>query len=234
MTFSRPLDTVRRMDTMKILLGATIALLIGALALSLQGMKEGVRNTSPDEIARLKQQVDELRIDKERLQLEREIQLLRNSPPQQQTVSAPANTAEMDAMRAELAATELALREIELEKAKAERDADVYRDEAGEIGRRELEKADNNLRRARLIKDALLMGRVMEYEENEYGDFVTVEVLMPENVRPGTILAIRRNTGILGQLRVADVSSEGAIANIMPGFGPVKPQPGDELILPPQ
>jgi hypothetical protein len=221
------------MDTMKILLGATIALLIGALALSLQGMKEGVRNTSPDEIARLKQQVDELRIDKERLQLEREIQLLRNAAPQP-AAAVPANTPEMDAMRAELAAAELALREIELEKAKAERDAEVFRDEAGEIGRRELEKADNNLRRSRLIKDALLMGRVMEYSEDaEFGDFVTVDVLMPENIRPGTILAIRRNTGILGQLRVADVSPEGAIANIMPGFGPIKPQAGDELILPP-
>ncbi len=218
---------------MKILLGATIALLIGALALSLQGMKEGVRNTSPDEIARLKQQVDELRIDKERLQLEREIQLLRNAAPQP-AAAVPANTPEMDAMRAELAAAELALREIELEKAKAERDAEVFRDEAGEIGRRELEKADNNLRRSRLIKDALLMGRVMEYSEDaEFGDFVTVDVLMPENIRPGTILAIRRNTGILGQLRVADVSPEGAIANIMPGFGPIKPQAGDELILPP-
>jgi hypothetical protein len=220
------------MDTMKILLGATIALLIGALALSLQGMKEGVRNTSPDEIARLKQQVDELRVDKERLQLEREIQLLRNAAPA--PAAAAANTVEMDAMRAELAAAELALREIELEKAKAERDAEVFRDEAGEIGRRELEKADNNLRRSRLIKDALLMGRVMEYSEDaEFGDFVTVDVLMPENIRPGTILAIRRNTGILGQLRVADVSPEGAIANIMPGFGPIKPQAGDELILPP-
>lgn len=218
---------------MKILLGATIALLIGALALSLQGMKEGVRNTSPDEIARLKQQVDELRVDKERLQLEREIQLLRNAAPPAPAAAA-ANTVEMDAMRAELAAAELALREIELEKAKAERDAEVFRDEAGEIGRRELEKADNNLRRSRLIKDALLMGRVMEYSEDaEFGDFVTVDVLMPENIRPGTILAIRRNTGILGQLRVADVSPEGAIANIMPGFGPIKPQAGDELILPP-
>jgi hypothetical protein len=220
------------MDTMKILLGATIALLIGALALSLQGMREGVRDTPPDEIARLKQQVDELRADRERLQLEREIQQLRSAAPQQAPVAAA--SAEMDAMRAELAAKEAALVQIEAEKARAERDASVYQEEAGQIGREMIEKGDNDLRRSRLIKDALLMGRVLQYAEDpEMGDFVVLEILMPENIQPGTILAIRRNTGVLGQLRVADISPEGAIANIMPGFGSIKPQPGDELILPP-
>jgi hypothetical protein len=137
-------------------------------------------------------------------------------------------------MRAELAAKEEALRQMEQEKARAERDANVYREEAGEIGRRELEKSDSELRRARLIKEALLMGRVTEYAEDpQFGSFVTFEVMMPDNVTAGSILAIRRNTGILGQLKVAEVTAEGGIANVMPGFGPVKPEPGDELIIPP-
>ena len=42
--------TVPRMDTMKLLLGATVALLLGALAVSWQGMKQGVADTSPDEL----------------------------------------------------------------------------------------------------------------------------------------------------------------------------------------
>ncbi len=45
---------------------------------------------------------------------------------------------------------------------------------------------------------------------------------------------IRRKTGILGQLKVSDVTAEGAIANPLPGFGPIQPKVGDELILPPQ
>jgi hypothetical protein len=57
---------------------------------------------------------------------------------------------------------------------------------------------------------------------------------MPEQVQPGAILAIRRNTGILGQVKVSDVTAEGAIASPMPGFGPVEPKVGDELIIPPQ
>ena len=54
------------MDTMKVLLGATIALLLGALAVSWQGMKIGVRNTPPDEIARLEKQVRELTLEQEK------------------------------------------------------------------------------------------------------------------------------------------------------------------------
>ena len=45
------------MDTMKLLLGATIALLLGALAVSWQGMTTGVKNTPPDEVARLEKQI---------------------------------------------------------------------------------------------------------------------------------------------------------------------------------
>lgn len=226
---------------MKVLLGATIALLIGALALSLQGMKEGVQNTPPDEIERLKQQVAELRADKERLDLEREIQDLRagslqpsQTVVQEQAVTAESQAVEMD-LRAQLAAKEAELARIEEEKESAERDAEVYRDEAGLAGQRELESGDTDLRRSRMIKEALLMGRIAEYREDpEMGDFVVLEILMPENIQEGTVLAIRRNTGILGQLKVSSISPEGAIANIIPGFGPIRPEQGDELILPPQ
>jgi len=86
-----------------------------------------------------------------------------------------------------------------------------------------------------MIAEALLVAKVREYvEDPDYGGFATIDVTMPEQVQPGTILAIRRKTGILGQLKVSDVSAEGAIANPLPGFGPIEPQPGDELILPPQ
>lgn len=230
---SRP-DTVRGMDTMKILLGATIALLLGALVVSWQGMKDGVRNTSSDELARLSKQIEDLRIEQERLQLEKQYQQLRANEP---AVAAPATSAssDLDAMRAELAAKEAALASIEEEKNKAQRDAETYRDEAGLIGQMELEKSDSELRRARLIGEALVMGRIIEYAEDpSMGNFVTLEVLMPDQVQSGSILAIRRKTGILGQVKVAEVTPEGAIGNLMPGLGQTKPEPGDELILPPQ
>jgi len=219
------------MDTMKILLGATIALLLGAVGLSWHGMREGTKDASSDEIARLQKQVEELRLEQDRLQLEKQKQQLMASEP----VAPPVSSAERDALRAELAAKDAEIALIAEEKAKAERDAKVNQDEEGLLGQRDLEKSDSELRRARLIGDALLMGKVRELAgEEQSGFFVIVEVLMPENVQTGTILAIRRKTGIIGQVKVSDITPEGAIANIMPGYGDFKPQPGDELILPPQ
>ncbi len=103
------------MDTMKLLLGATIALLLGALVVSWQGMQQGVRNTPPDEIARLQKQIEELRLEQDRIQLEKQYQQLRSEPaaqPVQPSVS------EMDVMKAQLAEKEAALQQIEAEKSK--------------------------------------------------------------------------------------------------------------------
>ena len=225
------------MDTMKLLLGATIALLLAAVVLSWNNMTHGVANAPQDELARLRKQVDELRLEQDRLQLEKQIQQLRTSEPT--PAPSPAayqpSSSEIDAMKAELAAKDAALAEIEADKQKAERDAETFRDEAGLLGQKELEKSDSELRRARMISNALLIGKVREYvEDPEYGGFVTLDLIMPDLVQVGTILAIRRQTGILGQLKVSDISAEGAIANPMPGFGEVQPEIGDELILPPQ
>lgn len=219
------------MDTMKIILGATIALLLGAVGLSWHGMREGTKEASSDEIARLKKQVEELRLEQDRLQLEKQAQQLRASEP----VAPPVSSVEREALKAELAAKDAEIARIAEEKAKAERDAKVNQDEEGLLGQRDLEKSDSELRRARLIGEALLMGRVKVLAgDAESGVFVIFEVLMPENVQTGSVLAIRRKTGIIGQVKVSEITVEGGIANIMPGYGDFKPEPGDELILPPQ
>lgn len=216
---------------MTILLGATFALLLAAVVLSFQNMNEGVRNAPPDELARLRSQIEQLRMEQDRLQLEKQLQEMRANPVPT-AVSAPS---EVEKMKAELAAKEAEIAALAEEKSEAEKKAETYRDEAGLIGQRELEKSDDELRRARLIRDALLIGRVTEFVNNpELGGFATIEIVMPEHVQVGTILAIRRNTGILGKVKITDVSAEGAIGSPMPGFGPVVPEPGDDLIIPPQ
>lgn len=221
------------MDTMKLLLGATVALLLGALAMSWQGMNKGITNTSPDEIARLKKQVAELRQEQDKLQLEKQIQLLKAATPP--TPTPAANAAEIEAIKAQAEANKLALAQLEADKDKAKRDAKVAQDEEGLLSQRDIEKGDAELRRARMIGEALLIGKVKEYvEDAQYGGFITFEIAMPEQVQVGTILAIRRKTGILGKLKVSDISAEGGIANPLPGFGPIQPKVGDEIILPPQ
>lgn len=215
---------------MTILLGATFALLLAAVVLSFMAMQDGVKNAPHAEIARLQFQLDQLRLEQDKLAYEKQLLQLRSSP-----VSETAGPSEIERMKTELAAKEKEMAQLAEEKADAEKKADTFRDEAGFIGGRELEKNDNELRRARMIRDALLIGRVTSFITNaEVGNFITIEVIMPEQLQPGTILAIRRNTGILGRVKVSDVTAEGAIASPMPGFGQVEPQAGDELIIPPQ
>ena len=215
---------------MTILLGATFALLLAAVVLSFQGMKDGVKNAPQDEIARLQTQLDQLRLQQDNLALEKQLQQLRSNP-----MPETGGLSEMEKIKAELAAKEVEMAKLAEEKTNAEKKADTYRDEAGFIGGRELEKKDDELRRGRLIRDALLIGKVSSYVANaEVGNFITIDVVMPAQVEPGGILAIRRNTGILGRVKISEVTAEGAIANPMPGFGQVVPKVGDELIIPPQ
>lgn len=219
------------MDTMKLLLGATVALLLAAIAWSWKDMNTSVGN-SPDELQRLQRRVTELEQQHEKAQLERQIQQLKSTTPD--NPAAPANAEELEALKAQLEANKAALAQLESEK--AERDAKLAKDEQLLMEGKALENRDGELRRARLIADALLIGKVVEYvKDPEYGGFITFDVLMPDQVQPGsTVLAIRRNNAILSQFKVTDVTPEGGIANPLPGFGPVEPKKGDELILPPQ
>ena len=224
-------STVTRMDTMKLLLGATVALLLGALAMSWQGMNNGIKNSSPDEIARLKKQVAELRHEQDNLQFEKQIQQLKAATPP----VVAADAAQIEALKAQADANKAALAQLETDKDKTQRDSKVAQDEEGLLSQRDLEKGDAELRRARMIGEALLIGRVKEYvEDAQVGGFITFEIIMPEQVQVGTILAIRRKTGILGKLKVSEVAADGGIASPLPGFGPIQPKVGDEIILPPQ
>lgn len=218
------------MDTMKLLLGATVALLLGALAVSWQGMKTGVANTSQEELDRIKQQIAELKMHQENLDIQRRLQQLKSTPA---AAPEPAPSQELEDLKKQLEESKKNL--AALEDGKKTDDSKLAQDEEGLLNQIDLERGDNELRRARLIANALLIGRVTEYvKDAEYGGFITLDVLMPDQVVENTILAIRRNkTGILGQLKVTEVTPEGAIAYPMPGFGPVEPVVGDELILPP-
>ncbi len=201
------------MDTMKLLLGATVAVLLGALVVSWQGMNNSVKNTPADEIARLEKQVRELKADQQNDELEK-----------QRQATASKGSAETEALR------------IQLEQAKAElekkaSDKKLNTAEEGLNAQHDLDDRDKEIRRARLIGSALLIGKVTEYVTE--GNFIIIEVLMPEQVQVGVTVAIRRKTGILAQFKISEVTAEGAIANPLRAYGPIDPQPGDEIILPP-
>lgn len=215
------------MDTIKMLLIATVALLLGFLVVDFFKARNAPKYASADELARLRLQVDEIRMER----AEKELQTLKQAQP----AEAPKDESGVSSLKAKLEEQEAALKALADEKQKAERDAKVAKEEAGVIAQRDVESHDQTARRARLISQALLIARIKEYvEDPNVGNFATLEVLMPGNLKAGDILAIRRNTGILGQFKVSEVNAEGAIANPIQAFPNTKPQKGDEMIVPPQ
>lgn len=218
------------MDTLKILLGATIALLLGALAVSYKNnAAPGVSSEEKSEFAEMKRQLAEIQAEQDRLESERERRALAElsaakAAPAQEAAPDPS---QIEAMKAEIA-------KLQEEKEKATRDAETSDKEAAFVTGKVTESRDKEARRARIIKDALVMARVKEWVEDEkLGGFATIEIVMPENVTPDTVLCIRRNTGILGRLKVGEVTVEGAIATPVSSFTDVRPEPGDELIMEP-
>jgi len=220
------------MDTLKILLGATVALLLGALAVSYKNGNPPAGSADKSEVSELRRQIQELQVEQDRVETERQRRTLEEAaaaaPP---VAQAPPPAA---AAPAEIAAMQEQIAKLEEEKAKAERNAKTADSEAAFVGGKVLENRDQELRRARMIKDALTVGRVKEWvEDPQYGGFATIEVLMPDNVQADSVLCVRRNTGILGRLKIGEISIEGAIASPVGAFPEAKPQAGDELILEP-
>ncbi|MFC7339292.1 hypothetical protein ACFQY0_19015 [Haloferula chungangensis] len=212
------------MDTLKIMLGATIALLLVAVGVSYKGMNQQVRNAPEEEIHDLRRQLLEMEQESERLKLERERRILREAAAEPKPTDAV--TREDAAVFAErLEQLERETEEAKEQAARAERETDFLLDK-----RNENKSRDD--RRVRVINEALLIATVREWvEDPQFGGFAVLSVEREDNVQAGTVLAIRRNGGILGKLKVTEVSIDGAVANPVTAFGEVKPQPGDELIL---
>lgn len=223
------------MDTLKILLGATVALLFGALAVSYRNATPTPSGADKGELAEMKRQLLEIQIEQDRLETERQRRMLQEASVQMSLVPTPSeNAAAIAVADAEREAMRLQIAALQEEKERAERDAETADREAAFVGGKMLESRDKEARRARMISQAMVIARVKEWvEDPQFGGFATIEIIMQENVQPGTILCVRRNTGILGRLKVGETTIEGAIANPVGTFPEARPQAGDELIIEP-
>lgn len=219
------------MDTLKILLAATVALLVGALAVAFN------KNNSPKaeertEIAELKLEIEKIRMERENLEQQRRLELLKEANNRAPLPAPTAPAVNDQAVMEKIAELEAKNAALEATTAKAERKAETADQEAAFVGGQMLERRDNELRRARLIKDAMPMARVALWQEDQ--GFAVVEILEQNNVQEGTVLCVRRKTGILGKLKVDSITIEGAIANPVTAFPDgATPQPGDDLIMDP-
>lgn len=217
------------MNMMSVLLGATGLLLVAALILSMRSMSSG---SDSKEIAALRAEIEQLNA------AERELTRLRQG--EARTPPTPTPTEVADANRiAEDAARIAALEEELAEKAREAEDAaqkaDMFRDEAGVIAEREAEKTDDDSRRARIIREALLIATVTEYSAED--GFAVLNIQRHDNAQEGSTLAVRRNSGIIGQVQISSLYPDSqAVADPLPGTflgGEIDIKPGDELIIPP-
>jgi hypothetical protein len=208
------------MDTIKILLSLTVALLLGALAMSWKGFQSDQRDTPADELAEVRREIDQIRVERERLKLERERLLLGDVAGRAAAVPVPAATS-VPAVPplAVIPESAAAGPPAALPPPPADPPAPVV-PAGGE--------------RAKMIAAAAVVAKVTEWvEDPKLGAFATIELVNPAAVPAGTVICVRRNSGILGKLKVAEVTPEGAIANALSPFSGVKPQAGDELIVEP-
>ncbi len=208
------------MDTIKILLSLTVALLLGALAMSWKGFQQDQKETPPSELAEVQREIEQIRVERERLKLERERLLMGDLAGRAAAVPDPIPVPMVPDVppmavipEASFGAPPAALPPPPANPPPAA-----------------LAGGDD---RAKKIAAAPVVAKITEWvEDPQLGAFATIELKDP-TLRAGVTICVRRNSGILGRLKVAEVTPEGGIANAMGQFPGVKPQVGDELILEP-
>lgn len=211
------------MDTIKILLSLTVALLLGALAMSWKGFQQDQKETPKSELAEVQREIEQIRVERERLKLERERLLLGDVAGRAAAVPDPIPVPVLP----NAAVPPLA---VIPEPSYDAPPAALPPPPADLPPPPAVAGADE---RAKKIAAAAVVAKITEWvEDPQLGSFATIEVKDPA-LRVGVTICVRRNSGILGRLKVAEVSPEGGIANAMGQFPGVKPQVGDELILEP-
>lgn len=128
--------------------------------------------------------------------------------------------------------------ELRAENERLRQDNQILKNEVGVAWQPKIAADTKNMARAETIKNAMLLARVTQWHDGEQDNFAVIEVLQPDAVQVGSVLAIRRQTGIYGQVKVVHIYPGGQatadpVVNTFLGKEGVNVQPGDELILPP-
>lgn len=234
LTFGGALSTVPRMDTIKILLGATVAVLLGALAMSWKNFRQEEKNAPDAELKRIETQIAEIRLEQERLRLERMRIQSGELPPAAapETVTDPAAIPDTGASFGEESVADAGTPPDALPPPPADMPpADAGAAVAPVPGEDAPAPLANETQRADAIKNAPVVAKVGQWVDADA--FAVIQIVDANAAKSGAILCVRRNSGILGRLKVGDVEGGEAIASATAAFPGPKPQPGDELIVEP-
>jgi hypothetical protein len=213
---TRPLQ-LRRVDTIKILFGLVAALLLGALIHTWKDFK-AARASEP------KEKVDEVRRE---IALIHEVRAKMKADRDRITGVAPPPSA-ADPVTVSADASDVDLAQI---------------DAASSLGDDPAQEpaapspapapAAPSMDRAARIAAAPAVAKVIEWiDDPAIGQFATLDVI-DSKLTPGTVVAIRRNNGILGRLKIEEITAEGTLANPVTAFQELKPKKGDLLIIEP-
>jgi hypothetical protein len=222
------------MDTIKILLALTTAVLAAALAWSYSQQKEQSTKPPKDELARIEQQLAALAIEEKNIEHERHLRSLGidvlSTSRQQQQKDAAAQQALTEKQEREAADAAKALLELEAKQS----DKEFRNEEQGIVDLKKVEKNNKDFRNSNLILQALPMARVTEHvDDPELGNFVIFDIKVENVVNVDTVLALRRKDGIAGFVRVTSIQGVEGVAELLPGAGKFVPQVGEDLILDP-
>lgn len=214
------------MNITQVLLGATAAMLLAALAFSVSTMRSGEIEDSRKHRA--------VELMQENASYEAELKRLRSG----QAISSPAVRIDMPGSMSSEKLKELEIKNELLREQvlRSEKKVKQAEEETLAMNGREAEQYDKAARRARLIGQAMVMAQVKEVAEQDSIFLIVIDVKMPQSVRLNTELAIRRGTGIIGRVTVSSIDEGAVFADPLPGTfpgGSIDVQVGDELIIPP-
>jgi hypothetical protein len=204
-------------DTIKILFGLVAALLVGALAYSWKDFKAARAAEPKEKVAEVRREIAMIRESQAKMKSDRD-RITGVAPP-----PSPADplTVSTDASAVDLAAIDEA--------------SSLGEAPPGETpGPAEAPAAPTPpMDRAARIAAAPVVAKIVEWiDDPAIGQFANLDVI-DTKLPPRTILAIRRNSGILGRLKMREITPEGTLADPVTAFQDLKPQKGDLLIIEP-
>jgi hypothetical protein len=206
-------------DMLKIFFGLVAALLLGALVHTWKDFKAARANEPKEKVDEVRREITLIREVQAKMQQDRD----RITGVALPTSAAEPVTVSTDASGIDLAAVDAA-------SSLGEEDPST---QAAEAAPRPAPDESPPGDRAALIAAAPVVAKIAEWVEDPViGQFATLVVIDPK-LTPGTIVAIRRNNGILGRLKIEEITAEGTLANPVTTFQEVKPQKDDLLIIEP-
>ncbi len=235
------------MDSMKVLLGVTFALLLMALGFAYtQGTGRGEDPMLLERIEKLEVENEELETKINRLEggldaLLSHGQIARPArraviPQQSELSEADRLRMQEQANRDELKRSQEELARREMERREAEARAALQKAENDTLARELREQDKPGLREKRLLVNSNAVGFIQSWSPS-YG-IAGISLIGDPGLKAGDILAIRRGTKAIGQVQVSEITVEGVTAKIYPPYRQGMPIPefkeGDEAIFTPR